>query len=773
MAMRRSVSRLARLLCCVSLGGACRHAPPPPAPLIATVSGTIPVEGLSSRVRVVRDRWGVPHIYAEHQDDLFFAQGFVQAQDRLFQMDLWRRSAQGRLAEVLGSNFVGRDAMTQRMQYRGDLETEWAIYGADTKAIATAFVGGVNAWVAMARERPPEEFVLAGWRPEFWRPEDLLNRTDAFLASGDALDEVFRARLAAAIGSARAGALLPGGSLVVPAGLEPAAVSYVVGDALRRVGTAPFFTGLAAPVVGSNAWAVTGRRSATGAPLLAADPHRPLTNPSLRYLVHLRAPGWNVIGATSPWLPGVAIGHNDRVAWGMTSFRADTEDLYVERLNPRNRHQVLDRGRWINTTVARESVWVKGRSQPVGFEREETPHGVVVAVDGEKHLAFTVRWSGAEPGTAGELAALTLDRAASASEFRAALARWKMPAAEVLYVDRDGNGGSQVAALVPKRHGWTGSFPAPGWTARFDWSGWLTLDELPHVVNPAEGSLVSANGSLARTARLQDALTAAAPFTIETFKRLQHDVVVWNAGQIVPLLSRVPSGRADIERARTLLLKWDRRQSIDSTAATIYAAWERRLRRRLAERRIPAELLDEFIGFVARTGDVLVPSLKRPSRVWFDGDALKARDALFLDALEAAVNDPGVRDASGDRRWGQVNALAFEHPLAVNERARRRLNVGPFERGGYPETVMSVSRVGAQAIGASFAAIFDVADWNRSVAQNAPGQSGSPASPHFADLAAPWAAGEYFPLLFGDAAVQANAAATLVLTPPNSERVAK
>ena len=189
------------------------------------VSGTLAVAGLTAPVRIVRDTWGVPHIYAQSQDDLFFAQGFVQAQDRLFQMDLWRRSAQGRLSEVLGPNFIERDAMTRRMQYRGDPAAEWASYGPDAKAIAEAFVRGVNAWVALARERPPEEFVLAGWKPEPWSADDLLNRTDAFTASGDALDEVFRARLVAAVGLARARLLLPGERAIeAPAGLDAAAV---------------------------------------------------------------------------------------------------------------------------------------------------------------------------------------------------------------------------------------------------------------------------------------------------------------------------------------------------------------------------------------------------------------------------------------------------------------------------------------------------------------------------------------------------------------------
>ncbi|PWT85133.1 MAG: penicillin amidase, partial [Blastocatellia bacterium] len=223
----------------------------PPASQPPQVAGTLSAVGVAAPVRIVRDRWGVPHIYATNQDDLFFAQGFVQAQDRLFQMDLWRRSVQGRLAEVLGANFIERDAMTRRMQYRGDMAAEWASYGPDTQDIATAFVRGINAYVDLALQRLPEEFALAGWRPDHWQAADLLNRTDAFLMSTGARDEVLRARLVAALGRNQVDGLaplVPPSRTEVPRGIDPATISYVLGDALRRVGTAPFFSGLAAAV---------------------------------------------------------------------------------------------------------------------------------------------------------------------------------------------------------------------------------------------------------------------------------------------------------------------------------------------------------------------------------------------------------------------------------------------------------------------------------------------------------------------------------------------
>ena len=581
------------VLCPLCVVGCRRPAPPPQPPLVAQVSGSLNVPGLTAPVRVVRDTWGVPHIYAEHQADLFLAQGFVQAQDRLFQMDLWRRASQGRLSEVLGPNFIERDAMTRRIQYRGDLDEEWASYGPDAKAIAEAFVRGVNAWVALARQRPPEEFVLAGWRPDPWSADDLLSRTDAFTSSGAALDEVFRSRLIAAVGLVRARQLMPGDRALEAAGAESAIVPALAAEMIRRVGTPPFFLGLTAPVTEG-----TVRLKPDG------DPVRVLAHPSLRYLVLLNAPGWNVIGATAPWHPGVAAGHNDRIAWTSVPIDSDAQDVYVEKLNPSNPRQVEDGGRWVDIDVRQDVIAVRGRKVPVDFTRETTPHGVIVASDMERHLAFAIRWPGSAPGAAADMAATTVDRATSWEEFRAALARWKMPATRMIYRDVDGLR--------------TTTGPAP---------------------------------------------------------------------------SRATAAREILESAR---LHPDRADALLQTLASLAAS----------------------------------------------KDSLKAQRAVVVDALAEALRD---------RAWPAGQPVMFAHPLGVTAAARRRFNVSAPARPG-----------GAAG---PLAMVFDIADWDRTTAINAPGQSGSPESPHFADLLTLWSEGKSFPLAFSDTSVQAHATATLVLTP--------
>jgi len=692
------------LLAALASSSCGRPAPGPRrASALPQTSGVLVVSGISQPVRIVRDRWGIPHVSAETQHDLFFAQGFVQAQDRLFQMDLWRRSVQGRLSQVLGPNFIDRDAMTRRMQYRGGPDVEWASYGPETKAIAQAFVTGINAWIARAREDLPEEFVLAGWKPELWIPEDLLNRTDAFLASGDAASEAFRAQLAGAVGEKRAAALMPGAlPRGLPKDIDVQKAGEVLNDALRRVGTTPFFLSFGvrpkpdptgASSGGSNAWALAASRSATGSPLLASDPHRPLTSPSLRYLVHLQAPGWNVIGATSPWLPGVVMGHNDRVAWGMAAYPGDSQDLYVEPVSA-----IVER--------IKDPITVKGYGKPVAFEKEYTRNGVVIASDRAHGLVFTLKWSGFEPGGAGELGALALDRAAGASELRDAVVRWKLPVVDVVYADDSGVGRQVSGASAP---------------------------------STSSAVVIAANESPARTGRLRELLGGARKFSVGEVKMQQHDVTSWNAEQLVPRLQGLRSKDPRVEDLRQRLLKWDRRMAGGSDAAAVYAAFERALWRRISEARVPATLLNDYLGLTELNL----------------ADAMNAGSATLLEALSIA----------GQQAKPQLPQVTFRHPLAITQATRRTLNVGPFAVGGDAGTVMSVASRSNLEIGASFRQIIDVADWDASVATNAPGQSQWPRSLHFADLSTLWAAGEYFPLVFSEKSIQNNAESTLTLQP--------
>lgn len=751
----------------------CRAAQPAPvAPSGPQTTGTVRLQGLRADVHVARDEWGIPHISASNIDDLFFAQGFVQAQDRLFQMDLWKRSVQGRLAEVMGANFIQRDSMTRRIQFRGDFEREWASYGSDTRRIAVAFTNGINERVREARRELPEEFVLAGWEPELWKPEDLLNRTDAYLAGSGALDDLVRARLVAALGPARVDQLLPpppGQRTTPELGVNLSAVTFVVSDALRRIGTAPFFVTLAGrvsdvprpsqqkpdvPLTSSEpesattaavsllsrahrsgrTWVVDAAQSASGKPLLAVAETDRFDSPGRRYLVHLNAPGWNVIGATSPWMPGVVIGHNNRIAWAYTPSDTDTQDVFVERTNPDNPHQVARDGNWVEMTVDRERLSVKGRDVPVEYERLYTSNGVVVAQDRERSLVYTLRWTGTEYGGAAELAALGIARSESWATFREALTRWKAPAAEFVYADVDGRAERQRAGLAPVRAPGAGLLPSAGWLSARGWRGFTDTSLLPDT------DIVRA------VARFE---VDQAPVSVETLRQSQQDTTSFTASVLIARLTKIRVMTKDVEPARDQLMGWDRRVRADSEAAVLYRAWELAIRQRLASRLVQAELVAEFAPQLDP-----VALLSGPVSSGAGGDIGPWRDILLVDALSDAVKTLATGTAQGPR-------MTFSHPLAVFEDAKRRFDVGTYPMHGHTDTVFATD--GKR--GPVFQAIFDAADWGLAVFTNAPGQSGSPSSRHYDDLAARWASGTYTNLSFNQSGPSSRPVQTLTLRP--------
>ena len=767
---------------------------------LSQVSGTLSVPGLRDEVSVVRDKWGIPHIYAKNVDDLFFAQGYVQAQDRLFQMDLWRRGTQGQLAEILGPEYLERDRLSRLLQYKGDMELEWSSYGPGAKQIIAQFVKGINAWIDHVGDRAPIEFTIAGYGPGRWEPEDILSRAEGFLMSGNATGELWRSRLVLAVGAERAAKLLPPDPVVAvqaPNRLDLQLLDRRVSEALANIGAGASGFGQnlrlrasASPGEqteldgGSNNWVVSGAKSVTGHPLLANDPHRALDHPSLRYLVHLNAPGWNVIGAGQPWLPGVSFGHNDRVAWGATLFRADVQDLYVEKINPQNPQQYEYKGQWVDFKTRVDHIKVKGRSAPEEVQLQYTRHGPVILIERDKNLAFALRWTGAEPGTAAYLGSLGIDQSKTCTEFRSGLKSWKVPGENLICADVDGNIALQSAALTPIRQNWPGLLPIPGWTGEYEWSGWYGLDDLPHEINPKSGFVATANHNTlppgekriinyewsdpARINRIREVLTSKQKFDISDFQRLQHDATAWNAEQLVPLLAKVRASEQDTEAARSKLVSWDRNLSKEKGEAAIYVMFEQRLRDRVFADKVPGPLASEY---PSRAGQLLVPLLLSPTTEWFGADPIATRDRILIEALSAAVKD--LKGKLGDDmnvwKWGSLHTAIFRHSLGADNETQKLLNVGPIPRSGYGLTPFATGGRGfEQNSGSSFREILDPSNWDRSVATSAPGQSGQPSSPHFDDLAKLWGNEQYFPLSFTRAAVTQNTETTLTLTPKGS-----
>ncbi|HLG16902.1 MAG TPA: penicillin acylase family protein [Blastocatellia bacterium] len=750
---------------------------------LSQIDGRIELQGLSKPVEVIRDPWGVAHIYAETSDDLFFAQGFVAAQDRLWQMEIWRRTGEGKLAEILGPSAIERDKFARLMRYRGDMDAEWKSYAPDAKRIIESFVGGVNAFIEISRDRLPIEFQLTGIKPEPWTPETCLTRMAGYVMTRNASSEVQRAQLVRMLGTAKTDELLetdPPKKLEVPVGLDLDGIdSKILTGASAASGSVRFDSG-----EGSNNWVVSGALTATGKPILANDPHRSIALPSLRYLVHLVGPGWNVIGAGEPALPGVAAGHNERVGFGFTIVGIDQQDLFVEETSPDDPTLYRYQGKWERMRVEREQIRIKGKREPVEVELRFTRHGPVIHEDRARHRAYALRWVGSEPGSAGYLASLALDRARNWKEFLAALERWKVPSENLVYADVDGSIGWQAAGLAPLRRGWSGLLPVPGNSGKYEWSGFLPLSELPRAYNPSKQFIATANHNILppgykheigfdwaapfRFHRIEEVLKSRRGFTVADFQRLQHDELSLPARELVPLLKGIKVGDGPTREAIELLLGWDFVLSKDSAAAALYEVWLTKLSPSVFKPAVPPEASRLAGG--RQSLERLIATLKNPDSRVFGSVPNAARDAALLKSLEEAIAELRSRLGSDPARWRwrDLHAAEFKHALSTDASRRAVFDLKSVTRGGDGNTVNATGGASfRQSSGASFREILDLSDWDNSVAINVPGQSGQPTSPHYGDLLPLWADGKYFPLLFSRDKVVKHAAHRLVLEPRN------
>jgi len=750
-------------------------------------SGQLRVRGLERPVNVLRDRWGVAHIYAENQHDLFFAQGVVAAQDRLFQMELWKRAGQGRLAEILGPSALARDVNARALRYRGNMQVEYESYSPDTRGILTAFTDGINSYIASltAPGGPglPIEFQLAGFSPDTWHPEDCLNRTAAFSMTRNAVSELEHAQALTELGAEMTSKLFdfdppvaldpaPGLDL---AGLTPALLKNLVGSDHRIEFPAH-------ALEGSNNWTISGALTASGKPLLANDPHRVIAVPSLRYMVHLVAPGWNVIGAGEPGLPGVALGHNEHIAWGFTIFGLDQQDLYVEELNPANRFEYKTKSGWKGMERRKEVFIVKGAA-PVEVDLKFTRHGPVLWDDGKRALAL--RWVGTEPGTAGYLASLAIDRAQNWEQFEAAIPRWKVPSENIVYADDAGNIGEHSAGLAPIRN-WTGLLPVPGSSLHesdaYEWSGFVPASELPHFFNPKEGFVATANHKMIpehypynvgfewdppyRFLRIRSVIESAKEthnkLTMASMEFLQNDVTSLPALEFQKLLASTT-----LKDDPTLhgFLNWNGKLAAESSEAALYEVWFQQICRALGKR-FSKEHPERYEDL---SPVVVLRILTTPADLFGDNPPA-SRDETLADTLQSArkqLNQFLGPDAT-QWPWGKLHTANFRHALDQQPGTKDLLDLGPLARPGDEYTVNATGAEGdswEQVSGASYREILDTSNWDQSVVVNTPGQSGQPGSPHYSDLMSLWDAGCYFPLLYSRKAVESETTARLLLEP--------
>ena len=755
------------------------------------LDGTGQVPGLAARVEVLRDARGVPHIRAQSVADALFAQGYVTAQDRLWQMDLSRRLAQGQLSEIFGDRTLRYDLESRTMGLHRVAERALTELDPDTRRLLNSYARGVNAFIASHRTHLPIEFLILRYRPEPWREIDsvavAMNLSTSLSQSWE--DDLMREHVTAKLGKDLAADLFPDHSaLDVPVAEVPAPTQAGAKKVTTQRGDGPpagdaVVAAFLPPSldfpggIGSNDWALSGSHTKSGKPLLANDPHLSHSIPSLWYMIHLKAPGLDVSGVSLAGLPCIIIGHNEHIAWGMANTGPDVQDLYIESFNFRDPHKYLHNGQWVDAEVHDEVIRVRGQ-RDYHLTVKVTRHGPVISRDGDRELAL--RWTALEPHAI-RLPLLRINQASNWQEFTAALQDFTVPMQNFVYADVEGNIGYYAAGLVPMRKQGNGAVPVPGSTDDYDWTGFIPFEDLPHSYNPPSGIIATANGLIVpdnypffisakweapyRTARIFQLLREGSSFTPSDILRIQADIHTledeWLAKQVLAGAAKRAPESSDAQSALSVLKAWDGQARADS-AATLVSELTRHA---LLARVLKPKLGDDLSGYDWPMSTIFLQNvLEQNLTRWLPPDDTDFNMTLMKSLEEGVRRIPSLIHSRSHAawRWADTIPLTFHHPLSSGlPLLGRLLDVGPFPQAGTGTTVKQTT----PRVGPSMRMVVDFSDFDQSVQNITLGESGQAFSPYYKDQFEAWYSGQSFLMLFSDAAVEKGAAHRLVLEP--------
>ncbi|HYD80141.1 MAG TPA: penicillin acylase family protein [Paucimonas sp.] len=773
------------------------------------IDGEIRLPGLSAPVDIVRDAEGIPHIYAKSVEDAYFALGFVHAQDRLWQMEMNRRIAAGRVAEILGPSALDTDRFLRTLGIRRNAESIHANLGSEARAVLAAYARGVNAWLVRRDGPLPPEFLLTGApAPEPWQPADSIGWQTmmAWDLGANWTQELLRMRLSQRLSLEQIRQFLAPypGDPPLPTQDYTALYRTLAGTTQHLAAVAAIAPPSLVEGMGSNNWVVSGALSATGKPLLANDPHLGLTAPAVWYFAHLSAPGMDVIGATLPGIPSVVLGHNDRIAWGFTNTAPDVQDLYIERINPADARQYQTPDGWAEFQIRDETIKVKGRPD-VQLQVRATRHGPVISgaapvvakapLDARQYvIAFS--WTALRPDDRTLQAGLKLGRARNWDEFLDGARDFSAPQQNMVYADIDGNIGFIAPGRVPVRkpgNDLRGLAPAPGWDARYDWDGFIPFEQLPRLYNPASQRVVTANEKIVgadypwfitsewtlpyRAERIKSLLDAKARHDVSGFAAIQKDDVSLAARELLPLVRAAKPSSARAGAALDMLRGWNGEMAVERAEPLIFNAWMRETSRRIFADELGEALMTDYWE-LRNVHQSMVNVLKNA-----DGAGKWCADAekpdrtcaeVLAAALEAALADLEKRHGADMAKWqwgwahvarsehrpfGKVDALARVFDIRVPSPGDTyTVNVGRYNLRDEKEPF-------ANRHAASLRAIYDLSDLENSLFIHSSGQSGNVLSPLYRNFSERWAQAHYLPMKTQRAAVEANRLGKLTLSP--------
>lgn len=735
---------------------------------IPRIKGTVSLDGLEAEVRITRDNWGIPHIFAQSENDLFFACGFVHAQDRMWQMELSRRAGFGRLSEIFGRRTVENDKFMRNIGLKEAVQKDFEKLSPRMKELLQSYSHGVNSWINTRHFNWPPEFMLLRYRPQAWEPLDslVIKEIMALILCVDYQSEAMRGKLVKKLGPQKALQILEEGIGQAPSDIE---------GLFLAEGLSPF------PSQGSNNWVLAGSRTESGKPLLANDPHLEISLPPIWYEVHLVCPGLNVIGVSIPGIPLVIIGHNESIAWGMTNSGVDVQDLYLEKINA-SRDSYLDGDEWKPLLKKEEMIKVKGQKQPERMEVSWTRRGPLVSpLIVKSHSPISLSWTIYEGGQAME-AFYLLNRAKTWQEFVEALKLFDAPSQNFVYADREGNIGYYLSGKIPLRSELAALFPFPGWKEEGAWKGFLEEEKKPYLFNPGQGFIVTANNKIVpndfpyylsfdweapfRAERIKELLSQKEKHNVDSFKKIQNDIFSKKGELFLPYALQIKAAERKAEEAIKILKGWDLLISSGKEPA-LYEAFMRFFPEETFKDEL-GEDFQSFNSFFRRKKAGLLRILSEQSSPWFDKkdtQEIETRDEIIKMSLERAYEWLEKNYGPSDNwDWTKINSFTFRHALGVVP-IFKFFNRGPYPMDGDSFTVRVSSTSQNGTLAASYRQIIDLADFKNSVCVLSSGQSGHFRSRFYDDQIPLWIQAEYHPMLFDSKDIEARSVGTLKLGP--------
>jgi len=803
-------------------------------------SGTIQIPDLQAPVEVVRDKWGVPHIYAQNQHDLFMAQGYIHAQDRFWQMDFWRHIGSGRLAEMFGSSQLDADKFLRTVGWARVAKQEFAQLDPSTQEILQDYASGVNAYLsnhqdtALSLEYGVLKMLNPNYKPEPWQPLHSLTwgKVMAYDLGWNMDSEITRSILLKTLTKEQVEELYPPyptdhpiivrsrngdkeelvntpqSQSVYPCSQSESCIAQLEEISLSLHKLQPLLNSFTS-AIGSNNWVISGKHTATGKPILANDPHLRVQNPSIWYEIGLHCSvktlscPYDVTGFSFAGMAGVIIGHNDRIAWGVTNVAPDTMDLYIEKINPNNPNQYEVNGKWVDMQLLQENIQIsdgKTVTQTVRYTR----HGPIISdayspvkefnrkagIDFPNNYAIALRWTALEPSNLAT-SINQINRSQNWQEFRNAVQNFDIAAQNFVYADVDGNIGYQMPGKTPIRNNGDGRYPVPGWTDEFEWKGYIPFDKLPSVFNPESGYILTANNAVVdgdypylittewdtgyRAKRIDEMISAQKyPITVADIQKMQADNKNLNAETIVPILLQLPWQDNRLDNMKNILQRWDFKQSADSTPAAIFNAFWKHLLADIFHNKLPKNAYPQGDD---RWFEVVEKLVKQPNSSWWDNQKtsrVETRDQIFRQAFAEAVEELENSFGKDSRKWlwGDLHTITFTN-LTLGKSGiapvEKLFNRGPFPTAGGGSIVNATNWNAAESYIAnwlpSMRMIIDVAEWDNSVSIHTPGQSGHAFHRHYDDMIKLWNNFEYHPMLWQRENVAQNGSDKLNLVP--------